>query len=61
MSTLKERVNEYLTNVSTTQNARRANAVIPESEDNSYWKFREEIDQQHEQESLELLQKRFHH
>lgn len=61
MSTLKERINEYLTNVSSAQPVRQTTAVIPESEDNSYWKYREEIDLQAEQESLELLEKRFHH
>ena len=61
MSTLKERVNDYLMNVSSAKSVRQTNAAIPESEDNTYWKYRETLDQKHEQESLEILQKRFHH
>jgi hypothetical protein len=61
MSTLKERVNKYLANVSYTKIIREVGIQRADADPDAYEKFRESAAKRHERKSLEILEKRFRH
>ena len=61
MSTLKERVNKYLANVSYTKIIREVGIQRTDSDLDEYERYRESTAKRHERKSLEILEKRFRH